>query len=199
MSEFTEMMAQKDAKDHYIELGDGSFWYPGRDDNADLDPWVIARALSKLARFTGHTSEFYSVAEHSVKVSHLAPREHRFEALLHDAAEVLINDLSKPVKMFIGGSYGELEEKADAEVRKSFSLPPVITPEVKKADVMMTVIEGFHLMPSKGLHWEYYDSVRPQAMHEAQLNRYLEPHNWDPDRAADEFMTRFIQLSRERR
>ena len=33
----------------------------------------IANALSKLCRFTGHVKQFYSVAEHSIRVSHRLP------------------------------------------------------------------------------------------------------------------------------
>ena len=45
----------------------------------------IARALSNLCRFTGHCKKFYSVAQHSVLVSHRT--KNPFLGLMHDADE----------------------------------------------------------------------------------------------------------------
>ncbi len=64
----------------------------------------IAYALSRLCRFTGHCSRHYSVAEHSINVAKQCQLEHGFSdqwaiaALLHDAAEAYIGDLSSPLK-----------------------------------------------------------------------------------------------------
>ena len=59
----------------------------------------IAHALSNLCRFNGHCKKFYSVAEHSVHLSHsFQDTDFCRWALLHDSAEAYIGDLVTPVK-----------------------------------------------------------------------------------------------------
>ena len=68
----------------------------------DINIYDIAHALSQICRFTGHTKKFYSVAEHSVRVSYLAlGQANKRYGLMHDAAEAYINDLSTSLKKFL--------------------------------------------------------------------------------------------------
>lgn len=63
-----------------------------------IDIGDIAHSLSLLCRFTGHTSRFFSVAEHSVLVANAVPPALRLQALLHDAHEAYLGDWSTPLK-----------------------------------------------------------------------------------------------------
>lgn len=75
----------------------------------------VAWALARIARWTGNTTRTYSVAEHCCIVADLVNTWTLGQrpnlvlgALLHDATEVFIGDIPRPVKQFIrnGGPRG---------------------------------------------------------------------------------------------
>src|ERR1035441_1601867 len=72
------------------------FW-PLIPNPADIRIEDIAHALSNQCRFGGHTREFYSVAEHSVRVSQLCTPENALWGLLHDASEAYLSDVTAPI------------------------------------------------------------------------------------------------------
>lgn len=163
----------------YIELSDGGKWYPAYE-NPKPSPEIIAHGLGNLCRFTGHAKFFYSVAEHCVKCSYLVPEEFAFEALLHDAHEIYTNDLAKPIKSIIEGSYSELEEIAEIELRTQYGLKPHISPEVKWADRVMVLIEAMDLLPSGGKEWDYLHPWYAEARRICHDAPWYRPQGWDP-------------------
>jgi hypothetical protein len=95
----------------------------------------IAHALAMQTRFTGHCRRFYSVAQHSVHVSHVCDRRDALWGLLHDASEAYLSDVSRPVKRLPEMSeYRSAEQRLLAVICERFGLPEAEPPSVKRAD-----------------------------------------------------------------
>lgn len=110
----------------------------------------IAHALSCMPRFGGHTRRFYSVAQHSVLVSHLCPLGYAAFGLLHDASEAYLLDLPTPIKQLFP-EYSYAERQLQAVIFQRFGLQLVdgrLPDAVKAADATALDIEHKQLMPT---------------------------------------------------
>ena len=145
----------------------------------------IAHALSNICRFGGHTSGFYSVAEHSVLVSQVVPREHAFVALMHDATEAYVCDVPRPLKHMLGAVYGELEARAWFAICEKFNMDPELPPCVKEADNTVLIAERDAMLKLPPLPWTWAKNIKPAKV-DIQM--------WDPQHARQMFMKRFMEL-----
>jgi uncharacterized protein len=152
--------------------------------SADVDIVDIARALSHLCRFTGHTSRFYSVAEHAVRCSVLVPEGYALEALLHDAHEAYIGDISTPMKCAVP-ALAELEARIETEVRARFELSLAMSPMVRRVDRHMLVIEARELLGAE-LGTPDPEFIIPRTR----------DFGWSPTFARNAFVARFSHLLR---
>jgi hypothetical protein len=100
---------------------------------ADVRLPDISHALSMLNRFTGHTTQPYSVAQHSVVVSKLVPQEDALWGLLHDASEAYLGDVARPLKAMLP-EYVALEKRIQQVIARAFGLRWPAPPSVKAAD-----------------------------------------------------------------
>ena len=137
----------------------------------------IAHALSQICRFTGHTSEFYSVAQHSLAVSYMVPQELALWGLLHDATETYLTDIALPLKVLPEYDFYRAAEKRLSDViMTTFGLPVEEPPEVKAADREACKQEGATFLwnwsdyPEKSFVPPSYEP--PHEVREAFLERF---------------------------
>ena len=136
----------------------------------------IFASISKLCRFTGHCSEIYTVGQHSLLVMSLVPKEFRFEALMHDAAEAYTGDVGTPLKVALGPDFREIEHRIEAVVREKYGLPAKLSPEVKHADIVALGLEKRWLMPEDYESWPVLEGVK--LPHDGQFHEVCFQRPW---------------------
>jgi 5'-nucleotidase len=186
----------------WIQTFTGLVMYPLDPRPEELCIEDIAHHLSNLCRFTGAVREFYSVADHSVRVSYACDPRDALWGLLHDAPEAYLADMSRPVKRYspFGATYQKIEERLMVVIAEKFNLPPVegqtlqgahwklarhIPPtSVKRADTVLLMTEKRDLMHGCNKAWE--DTGEP-------LKTVIRPLS--PGDARLSFMRRFRELT----
>jgi uncharacterized protein len=147
----------------------------------------IANALSKINRFGGHTNRFYSVAQHSVLVAMIVPKQYKLEALLHDATEAYLGDVIKPLKILLGNSYRMLELSFEAAIYRKYNVSSTAASkqQIKKADEQMLELE--HEALQKG-------NTEPLLMLMKNLGVNVDGHcNWQYNTAKVLFKSMFAE------
>ena len=144
----------------------------------------IAHALSMMCRFTGHVHHFYSVAEHSVRVSIEAERLarqgylERSEApwetyvatvarwgLLHDASEAYLVDVARPVKRLPEmAAYVRAEYAVQMAICRHFGIGEIEPGEVKVADRALCYTEARDLFPGVHPAWKWQAEPLPERI-----------------------------------
>lgn len=137
------------------------------------------------ARFAGHTRDFYSVAEHCVRVSMACARTDALWGLLHDAAEAYLTDMPKPIKEQMP-EFVAAENALLVVIAQAFKLPAVIPASVHRADRLLLNTEARDLFANTP---EWADKVNVQSIRIRPLgNRAAE--SW--------FLQRYKDLTRVR-
>ena len=176
----------------YIQTMSGRFYFEDpRESDVSIED--IAHALSHICRFAGHTTRFYSLAQHSVLVSRALPipEDIALQGLLHDATEAYMVDLPRPLKRMLP-AYQRLENDIWKVIARRFRLPEELSPEVKLADNKMLVTEARNiLVEHPGNAW------------------WREPHwpapykmsipEWTPEEAKQHFLNDFRYLMEGRK
>lgn len=174
----------KHGDDTYLTTFGGRKFWPLDPRIEDIDINDIAHALSMQCRFLGHCRDFYSVAQHSVLMSHLIEPNGALYGLLHDAAETYIGDMTTGMKHDPEmAAFRHLDHRLTKLIYAKFGLSLIAEPaDLKRVD--LTLLR---------------DEVRELGLM-SRFNRggfgiHIEP--WLPWRAENEFHKRFQQLAPE--
>jgi 5'-deoxynucleotidase YfbR-like HD superfamily hydrolase len=158
----------------------------------------IARSLSRINRFYGHSRAPISVAEHSVLVMETVQHEGGSErqqlyGLLHDAHEAYTGDVSKPFKQFLLARYNidirSYEQTIQRRIYAALGIPQPEPSEmalVERADLYALTAERRLFMV--GPHEWHVDGIN--------LPDYVEGGYgiWEADDAMRTFENNFTRL-----
>ncbi|WP_339521765.1 phosphohydrolase [Pseudomonas sp. EL_65y_Pfl2_R96] len=151
---------------------------------AMISPNDIAHALAHLCRFNGHTRTHYSVAQHSMLVSSLVPAKHQLVALLHDATEAYIGDMTRPLKSIMPG-HRVIETLIWHAICARFNLDPTLPECVVRADLAALATERRDLMPDHPTEWECLSGIPP-------MRNYITP--LPAQEAGMQYFSRLMEL-----
>ena len=112
----------------------------------------IAYALSRICRYTGHCRGHYSVAQHSVLVSHIIDPAYAYEGLMHDIGEALYGDVSAPLKQLLP-DFKKIEHRIEVPLLARFGIAHPLPWQVKDADLRMLSTEKRDLMHRNAGEW----------------------------------------------
>ncbi|CAH2399580.1 conserved hypothetical protein [Mesorhizobium ventifaucium] len=140
----------------------------------------VAHGMAHICRYAGQCRDFYSVAEHSLLVCDVAV-DCPYEALLHDAAEAFIGDVTRPLKQLLP-EYKAIETNVEDAIAKRFGLNRSCRDAVKTADLSVLAAEQAQVMAPGTDSWAREAGVVPA---EVKI-RYLSPAV-----ARREFLERF--------
>lgn len=170
----------------YIETYTGAKFYFLNPDQKDIHVEDIAHALANNCRYTGHCSEFYSVAEHSVIVSLLVDPANALAGLFHDGSEAYLTDVASPVKPFLA-NYRDMEHTIMVAIAKKFGFDYPLNENVEDADKVQLKTEAKYLMQSQGKDWaQHY----PTKIEHGKIPRCL-----SPQQAKALFLQRYHELT----
>jgi len=150
----------------------------------DINIEDIAHSLSMTCRFNGHCNQYYSVAEHCVRLSLMEDKSSPQWRLLHDASEAYIGDIITPVKSLLR-TFSTLENTIHLVIAKRFGLDiKDYNYAVMSADMKLLATEARDLMNA--------DPIKDWKMKTSPLPDKIIP--WTIHGAKKKFLDRAIEL-----
>lgn len=128
-------------KGGWIQLNSGRKYYPLDPRPEDFLISDIAHSLASLCRWNGHVDKHYSVAEHCLIMSAKVPQHLALTALMHDASEAYLGDVTRPLKAILGGAYKTIEARTQAVIAEKYGFHAKLPREIEDLDLRITVDE----------------------------------------------------------
>ncbi len=155
----------------------------------------IAVQSMRLVRFSGAAEIFWPIGMHCLLVADLMPKNLNRQpeaepinpwlevyALLHDAAEVVVADVPRPMKT---AQARALEDRVQSRIHATLGVPepgPAILAAVKEADFRAALAEG--VLGCAGRGYEHTQTgFRHDREAEDALNVYLVEHGYSAEEA----------------
>jgi hypothetical protein len=180
---------------HYLQTATGTTYDLERPDPTEISLVWVAASLSKLGRYTGHTSAFYSVAQHCVLGARMLCGQGCTEGtqryfLLHDAHETVTGDVASPIKRVIGPDWFAFEEAHRLNFAIRFGIGREVPALIKGCDLRMLMTEVRDLLPplTKGMRTDGWPNVEPYPPSELRIRA------WDHDTARREYLAEASRL-----
>lgn len=114
-------------KIHFVKCSDSHEFRVSIDGTPEDFIDSVAISLSRIPRFAGHTTEAWTVLDHSIAIEKYADLiggclRDRVYALLHDAHEAITGDIPTPVKLVIGSQIKDLQLSIDRAIYEKLSM-----------------------------------------------------------------------------
>lgn len=180
----------------WIQTYTGKKFFPLDPRLEDICIEDIARALSMQCRYAGHVARFYSVAEHSVRVSRIIEERtgdlnKALWGLLHDATEAYLCDIPRPLKrQTVFAAYRDAERLLMTVIAERFGLVGNEPEEVIALDTEILGTEARELKSPIHPDW-----AKTTATGELPPSLgFGNALGWDPFFAERSFLGRFDDL-----
>lgn len=154
---------------NFVTTRDGHLFYFDQLNVESIPLHSVAHSLSQQCRFNGHIEEHYSVAEHSVHISHLVLEyggspDTALYGLLHDASEAFMGDMPRPLKKMFP-AFSNLESRI---MEKYCELYSIDDPDVKMVqwldcNIVRDEAEKFYAEPPEWTK-EYASVIHPDRL-----------------------------------
>ncbi len=186
---------------HYQYAEKGSIFFPCDPRPEEVHIEDIALALSRIPRFNGLSTNYFSVAEHTWIISHMVEGSatKKLAALMHDSAEAYVNDMIRPLKYLpiMGTIYLKIEAGIEKAIGQAFDLPtPFLNdPDIKRADEKLSGREvEINISSTNVNHLSEDLAARAEGGTDEKLHLFY----WNSELARLMWLARFHELTLQR-